>query len=251
MTEEERQVFKQDLRKVKTYSIIVIVALVLILGFAQKCNSDKINRLQGEYKQLEIQYLEQKVKTSALEAVRILEKDSLNFEISKREGQNSKLIAENKELDNKINDIKSKPIILPKDSQGLVNYYNDRYTTKENKLIEDKIGLTTNVAYQVSHELEEKDKLEEILPLKDTQLFNKDLLILNLNKDKEDYKTQLSSSEVVITEYKVLEKNADKNISNLKEQVNKLETKSLLNKILIPASAIIGGYVGYKIGEKK
>jgi hypothetical protein len=59
----------------------------------------------------------------------------------------------------------------------------------------------------------------------------------------------LQDAEITVEEQKSLIAAGEKNSANLTEQVNKLENKSLLNKILIPVSFIVGGYLGIQIAK--
>lgn len=252
MSEEEYTIFKEDLTKYKKKFFItlgVIIILFLAFFFYSRYNNNQYQQLKGEYKILEEQYSKEKDGVKVFEANRIKEKDSLTAEINKREKTNTQLSFTNSLLEDKINAILSKSFTAPKSLEGLVLYYNTVYNTTENKVIEDKVALGITTATDVSNDLEEGFRASEALPLKNEQLANKDKQIYNLEKDKIDLNTQLVSAEQDVINRKELEKTADKNIENLNSQVSKLKTKSTLNKILVPVSFAVGGFVGYKLAK--
>ena len=115
------------------------------------------------------------------------------------------------------------------------------------KVIENKVGLGLDTAMDVASDLEEGFRCAEIIPLKDEQLKNKDSIINNLNKDKVDISTSLTSAEKQIEKQKELQKTGEENISNLEKQIKKSKTKSTLNKILIPVALGAGILLGNKL----
>lgn len=246
---EEKITFKENCIKIGKAFLVSTITVLIMLFLFKDCTTKEYYKLQGEYKQLEKNYELQKKKVDIIEKQRIKEKDSLSSEIIKRENINKQLISDNKTLETKINVINNKVIKVPKDVKGLVSYYNDRYNTTENKVVEDKVGLTANTAYNASYELEEKDKLTSILSLKDEQIKKKDFQIFNLEKDKVDFKKLLETAEKENEKRKLLEQAGKESINNLKEQVSKLNTKDNLNKILVPASFIAGGFIGYQLNK--
>jgi predicted nucleic acid-binding Zn-ribbon protein len=223
--------------------LIIGICFALFLWF-YSCNNNKYQKLQGEYTILKENYTNQQKDVVAFEAFRLREKESLQKEIDKRVLINKELSDVNKSLEDKIRSINSRVFVITKDLSSLVNYYNNTYRTDENKVVENKVGLGLDTAMDVANDLEEGFRCAEIIPLKDEQLKNKDSIIGNLNKDKVDIKKQLTKAEQDIENRKLLEKSAEDNINNLKEQVNKIETKSTLNKILIPAALGAGIFLG-------
>jgi peptidoglycan hydrolase CwlO-like protein len=121
------------------------------------------------------------------------------------------------------------------------------YGTNENKVVDNKIGLGLGTAMDVANDLEEGFRCAEIIPLKDEQLKNKDSIITNLNKDKVDISTSLTSAEKQIEKQKELQKTGEENISNLEKQLKKSKRKSTLNKILIPVALGAGILLGNKL----
>jgi len=122
------------------------------------CNNT--GELEGQYKELKKQYNAQKELVKIIEDLRQEEQDSLNDEIKTREWENKDLVSENNRLRDKI---KNQPRInVPKDAEGLVKYFNTRYKTDENKVVENKIGLVQEVAYDVSMNLKKEIELWKI-----------------------------------------------------------------------------------------
>lgn len=221
----------------------VLLILVILLIIPHMCNNT--GELEGQYKELKKQYSAQKELVNTIEKLRQDEKDSLNNEIKTREWENSDLVSENNRLREKI---KNQPKInVPKDVIGLVKYFNHRYKTNENKVVENKVGLVEEVAYDVSFELEEGDRAVETIKTQDTIINNQETIITNLNKDKKDLSTMLKSAENVISEQNKLQEKADENINNLTKQVKKQKRKNVWNKILIGVATFTGFYFGTQL----
>ena len=231
---------KLDYRKIT----IILVIILIMLTTVATCVSDKLERLEGEYKVLKENYEAQKSVVSSLSLARQKEKDSLNFIISQREVQNNFLRQENDKLKGDIQNIKNRPINVPKDVIGLVKYFNERYKTTENKVLENKVALVEEIAYDVSYDLEEFDRVVEILPIQENIIKNQDSTISNLEKDKVDLKTQVKSAEELIEEQKKLNDLADKNINNLEKQVKTAKRKDFWNKVLIGVGIAGGVLIG-------
>lgn len=229
--------------------ILGIIALTAGLFFLQSWNDDRYQQLKGQYELLEDKYSQQKSVVAEIESTRLKQKDSLILVINEREKENEILEQENISLQDKIEIIESEVISVPNDIPGLVNYFNTRYSTRENAVVEDKVGLGQNSAYKASYELEEKDNLTEIVVLKDKQIENKDSQIFLLNEDKQNLNTLFTSAEEEILQRKELQSIAEGNIQNLEKQVKNLTRNKTVNKILIPLVAVISGFVGYQIAK--
>lgn len=227
--------------------VITLIVCVILFSLFNTCNNNKYQVLKGEYNILEEKYKAERLVIQIFEQNRKKEKDSLNAEIEKREIVNKQLISDNIKLEERIKAIRDRKINIPKDNSGLVNYFNERYNVLDNEVVDNKVGLTTTTAYNVSTDLEEGDKCSEIIPLKDEQIKNQDEQIANLEKDKSDIKIQLTTAEEENEKRKLLEASADKNINNLKSQVEVLNRKDTFNKILIPVSFLAGAWLGYEL----
>ena len=221
----------------KRISLILLI-LVIILFITQMCNNT--DRLQGQYDILKKQLSEQKQIVKETEEKRLQEKDSLLFVISQRNIENDLLYSENDGLKKRIQDLKNKPVSIPKDLNGLVTYFNQRYKTNENKVVDNKVGLVEDVAKDVVVEIEEGDRAIETVSLQESVIKNQDTIISNLNKDKVDLSLVVSSAENEITERKKLQEMAEENIKSLEKQVKKQKNKNFWNKVLIGVGTIAG-----------
>jgi len=238
---------KQQAKAYKHQIIIALLAIAFIIFY--NWNNNKLQELQGEYTILKQQYKAQKENVILLEQFRKKEKDSLTKAITSREEENKRLRLRDRTLQDKIDGIKKRVVKVPNDLTSSVAYYNTQYKTDENAVVEDKVGLGLTTSTAIITNLEEGFKCEEIIPLKDEQLKNKDVEIVNLNKDKEDLSVLIFSAEKTIEADKELQKSAEENIKNLEKQNKKLKTKSFLNKILIPVGVAIGAFVGYSVAK--
>ena len=234
---------KLDYRK----TTIILVIILIMLTTITTCIGEKLSELEGEYKVLKENYEAQKSVVSSLSSVRQKEKDSLNFQISQREEQNDFLRQENDKLKGDIQNIKNRPIKAPKGLNNLTQYFNDRYQTKENIVVSNKVGLGEDTAMDAVYELEEFDRVVEILPIQEQVIKNQDSTISNLEKDKVDLKTQVSSAEDLIKEQEKLNKMAEDNIDNLERQVKKQKNKNFWNKVLIIGGSIGGFLLGSQL----
>ena len=234
---------KLDYRK----TTIILVIILIMLTTITTCIGEKLSELEGEYKVLKENYEAQKSVVSSLSSVRQKEKDSLNFQISQREEQNDFLRQENDKLKGDIQNIKNRPIKAPKGLNNLTQYFNDRYQTKENIVVSNKVGLGEDTAMDAVSELEEFDRVVEILPIQEQVIKNQDSTISNLEKDKVDLKTQISSAEDLIKEQEKLNKMAEDNIDNLERQVKKQKNKNFWNKVLIIGGSIGGFLLGSQL----
>lgn len=235
------------MEKYKNY-IIVGVVLLAFVSYYNYINN-RYYKLKGEYVALENQYNMKKEIINTLETDRKEEKDSLDKVILVREEENQKLKLRNKNLQDKIDGIKKRPFKAPTDIKTSTAYYNKEYKTEENTAVENKVGLGLITSTAVIADLEEGKKCEEIIPLKDEQLKGKDVQITNLEEDKKDLITKITSAEKTIEADKELQKSAEENIKNLEKQNSKLKTKSFLNKILMPVAAIAGALIGIQISK--
>lgn len=229
-----------------TVGLLLIIGIILSL---RNCEENKYSKLQGSYDILKEQYLKGQDSLVEQKKKRIADQEAFFKVIDRKEKENVTLSENNKKLEQRISTIKDKKITVPEDIPGLVNYFNNRYSTLENKAIEDKVGLTPIIGSKVSYELEEKDNLNEIINIKDEQLSNNNTQINNLQDNSRDLKTMLNSAEDEIKKEEELRNLANKNIGNLEKQIKSLNRKNTFNKILIPASLILGGFIGYQIAK--
>jgi hypothetical protein len=228
-------------------NIVFLILALLIFCLLYNNTSRRFDKLDGQYDVLKEQYSIKKDGVQTDNKKYILVIDSIKKEIYKKEAENKVLLNNNNKLEQKINSILKTPKNIPKDLIGLVSFYNERYVTSKNKVVEEKVGLTVETAMDVSNDLVEGDRLAEILPLKNQQLKNLDSTVINLNSQKEMLSKSLSLSEEQIKNYQDLQKLADQNILTLEKQNKTLKKKNFLNKVLIPVSVATGVFIGTKI----
>ena len=219
----------------KRTKIIAIIIILLVL-FLQKCTNNKLSILEKEYNVLKEKYKNQKIFIDSLSFSRKKEKDSLEFQIKQREVYNEFLNNENISLKDNILKIKNKPINIPKDVESLVGYFNEKYE-KENVIIENKIGLGQVTATNVVTDLENGNKAVLIVPIQDSVISNQEIIIKNLNSDKEDLNLIVFAAEKEIEERKKLEDLAEENIKNLEKQIKNQKIKT----VIYTGAGIIGG----------
>lgn len=129
----------------------------------------------------------------------------------------------------------------------LVKYFNERNKTKENTVIEDKVGLGITSAKNVVTNLEEGDACKEILPLKDSIITNLKDKVVNLEGVSQNKSIMLISAEKSINSLRELS-TLQKNLTDgLGRENKKLRVKSTLNKILLPIAIVGGFYLGTQI----
>lgn len=249
MTEEDRNDFVKSRNTVRWVFILAFFTLLVVSLTLQKCTNDKYNVLKGQSIELQKVYEEQLDGVLVIKKHRLLELDSLTREIKKREDHNILLRIRNDILETRVDSIKKGVLHIPQNNDSLAKFYNTRYKTKDTEVIQNKIALSNSSAQKVSGELQEFDSALKIITIKDEIIFNKDSEILNLKKDSKDYITQIGSLNTEVKAQDELQISAQKNIDNFKSQVKTLKTKNNINKFLLPAAVIAGGFAGYQIAK--
>lgn len=225
--------------------------LVLLVGnyIQLRTERGKIAQLEAEYKLLQKEYEEYKNTVQNFADDRKREKDSLEIEISLREMENRKLSQDVSHLKRRIEILSNRPIEVPSKPTELTSYFNERYETNENVVIEDKVGLGKETAYNTVYELEQKDIYETIIPLKDSIISFNELQISNLYKDKNNLSGMLGKAEEEISMRINLQQKAENNIKNLEQQNKIIRRRSKLKSYLIPIGVAVGGFAGFKIAK--
>lgn len=139
--------------------------------------------------------------------------------------------------------LKSKKHNISKDVEGLVNYYNDRYKTDKNIVVDNKVGLTEETAYDVSFELEESDNLILINEKQNKIINDQDSINKNLISENKGW--------ISLNELTKKELDATKDYSKILEKDNKkLKNKNRLDTYLLkPLIVAASFYAGYKIAQ--
>lgn len=234
----------------KKYIPHTIIATLLVLLFLfQKCDSDRAQRLKGEYNILKENLQKEKELVVEYKKIRKIEKDSLLREISKRELTNKTLILHNNSIKDNIAHIKSKPIIISDDLQGMVEYFNYNFKTNSTKAIYDNVALDLETAISVAYNIEDGKRCFLTDSLRSVQIDNLTAIVDNLESDKKNLLSLNFSAEKEIKQQETLQQASDKSINNLETQVKTLKRKNTWNTIL-SISAILGaGVLGYEIGK--
>lgn len=225
------------IKKILPYLIVGIVIYLLY-----RCEEDNVDKYDKEIENLERQ-------RDSLEIERIKAKDSLTSEISVRELQNSNLEQENILLFHKLKQKKNVVITPPSD---YVNYFNDRYNTKENKPFGSYIGLGENTSVLVFSDLYNFDILKEVEVLQTKIIENKDAEISNLNKDKVNLKSLIADCEKSLAAVEKLDSTRKKQVSVLKSKKYSFGISvGTDTKLTTPLIKIDAGYKGYEAGYIK
>jgi hypothetical protein len=229
--------------------ILVAVAILAIILLAQNCNSYQYHKLEGEYSVLKKNLEKQSEEITVLRGKIKTQKDSLNKEIAKRTMQNTALKTKNETINANVATLKNKLKLPPSvtDLESSLRFFNERYKTDLNTIIDNKIALFEYTALDVATELEEGDIHIELNEEYQEKIQNQDTIISNLEKDKLDLKTQNDSQEELAKLNEIYKSQANENIFNLEKQNKKLKTKTWLTKALIPVAAFGGYYFGKKL----
>lgn len=238
------------MKYIKEYLPYIIAITLLVLLFTlRKCDSDRAQLLKGEYNILKENLQKEKQVIIEYEKIRKIEKDSLLREILKRELTNKTLVLHNNSIKDNIAHIKSKPIIISDDLQGMVEYFNHNFNTNSTKAVYDNVALDLETAISVAYNIEDGKRCFLTDSLRAVQVDNLTAIVDNLELDKTNLSVLNFSAEKQIKQQNELQLSSDKNISNLEIQVNTLKRKNTLNTIL-SVSAILGaGVLGYQIGK--
>ncbi len=238
------------MKYIKEYLPYIIAITLLVLLFTlRKCDSDRAQLLKGEYNILKENLQKEKQVIIEYEKIRKIEKDSLLREILKREFTNKTLVLHNNSIKDNIAHIKSKPIIISDDLQGMVEYYNQNFNTNSTKAIYDNVALDLETAISVAYNIEDGKRCFLTDSLRAVQVDNLTAIVDNLELDKNNLSVLNFSAEKQIKQQNELQLSSDKNISNLETQVKTLKRRNTWNTIL-SVSAILGaGVLGYQIGK--
>lgn len=215
-----------------TNTIITIIILVLVFFNIKNCTDS--NYLSENYDNIKNDYETQKIKITQNEKIVKQKSDSLKKEIRLREIKNNLLINNIQNVKKLIATAKTKKIHKIKDSLELISYFNKRYDTEKNKLIDSSILMNNITAYNISYELAQKDSLYEVSYLLQKQVDIQSEQIFNAEQDKYNYQSLINSIEKENEEYRHLNTLADNNIESLIKQSKSKNKQATLNRILIP-----------------
>jgi len=226
---------------IKKYWKEVLAVIVLIL-IVRGCVNNQEQVLKGESKQLKQQKELLQKQVDSLSLLRVKEKDSVFNVFAAKKVENERLNSTNKKLLSQIESIKKKRIEFktPTDLEGFAVYFNSRYKTDENKVVENKVGLGDYTARDVTSELESGDECWQVDSVKTVLISNKDIELKNKDVEIKGFSLLLNSAEKEIKERENLQNKTDELNKNLNQQLKKRKLNNTLTKILIPVSFVVG-----------
>lgn len=216
------------MKNYKNILIIVLATLVIVLAVF-RCNPNN-----------EIKPIQEKVKvTEKLREVYIDSFRNKRVELAK---SNELLLKSINTLKKENECLKSKKIVVPNDVNGLVNFFNERYKTNENKVVENKVGLVEETAYDVSFELNEYDRQLQVLENQNKIIVAQDSFNNNLQNEIKGFEKAIDLFTNEVSEKEKL------NLMFEKEN-KKLKRKNTINKLLMPTVFVLGSFLGYSIAK--
>lgn len=235
------------IKKILPYLVMCVV--ITLFFFTYYCEDKDINIYDEKLEKFE------KEKDS-FEIERIKMKDSLNKEISIRESENESLKEKNDLLNISLLSLRNKPKPIPlKGISEYVDYFNNRYSTNENKVIGSFVGIGENTSFSIFSELSGLDNITKVSKIQTEMISNKDLEIGNLNKDKIDLKSLLNSCENSLEATAYIDSLRKEQFNNLKKVKRKKYSFGVSigadTKLTTPLIKIDAGYKGYEAGYLK
>lgn len=216
------------MKNYKNILIIVLATLVIVLAVF-RCNPNN-----------EIKPIQEKVKvTEKLREVYIDSFKNKRIELAK---SNELLLKSINTLKKENERLKSKKIVVPNDVNGLVNFFNERYKTNENKVVENKVGLVEETAYDVSFELNEYDRQLKVLENQNKIIVAQDSFNNNLQNEIKGFEKAIDLFTNEVSE-------KDKLNSMFEKENKKLKRKNTINKVLMPTVFVLGSFLGYSIAK--
>lgn len=216
------------MKNYKNILIIVLATLVIVLAVF-RCNPNN-----------EIKPIQEKVKvTEKLREVYIDSFRNKRVELAK---SNELLLKSINTLKKENERLKSKKIVVPNDVNGLVNFFNERYKTNENKVVENKVGLVEETAYDVSFELNEYDRQLKVLENQNKIIVAQDSFNNNLQNEIKGFEKAIDLFTNEVSE-------KDKLNSMFEKENKKLKRKNTINKVLMPTVFVLGSFLGYSIAK--
>lgn len=209
--------------------LVLVLATVIVILAVFRCNPNN-----------EIKPIQEKAKV--VEKSRNVYIDSFKNKRIELAKSNEILLKSINVLKKENERLKSKKIVVPNDVNGLVNFFNERYKTNENKVVENKVGLVEETAYDVSFELSEFDRQLQVLE-------NQNKIIVAQDSLNENLKTEIKGFEKAIYLYSNEVSEKDKLNLMFEKENKKLKRKNTFNKVLIPTVFVLGSFLGYTIAK--
>lgn len=243
-----KQLYDKDWKKA-----LIVVGIFLLFTFGlQNWNDNRLNVLKGEYNIISEQYESQKENVKSLELKRKKETDSLTKEnLSLKQSRKDSETRYNR-LEAEYNSRKKEYAINRERVKNLNNIeiaqeLNDIYKTKDAVATDTSVNLNNNLPNHVLQTISDANECQQDIVTREKQIAEKNIQLDATKEELANTQVMLNSANNTIKADKVLKDAGEKNIENLKEQVNKYENKSTLEKIMIPAAAIGGFIIGNQL----
>lgn len=234
---------------------IILGIIILILFLFRDCNSTQYNQIRGENTILKEQIVQAKdgLRLSKQERLRL--KDSIRAENVKKEQKIKELLQIVVASNDKIAFLqrqtsKAKEIAKNKSYQAVADTLNVIYGGKNATATVNSVDARGDLPNRILETIIDANECSEIVKEKDVQLQAKDSVIVVKDSQIKDSSVLLFSAEKEIKKHEDLDKIQTDFSKNLEKENKKLRTKSWLNKILIPASTVLGAFIGYSVSNK-
>lgn len=230
---------------IRKYRMFIVIGILLLLNL-YTCVNNSQKRDEGSVKELEKQITNLNNELVFQERDRAKLKDSIKKENKKNEEKIFLLQNKNLSLQYKVEYLRERnkkdiKIVDFKTIQQLVDFSNKRYKTLENSVIDSsnaKVGIKT--FKEVNKELLEKDFCKEEVVLKEEQLKVKDSVIVVKDLLINNERLQNKEAEKTISLQQQKQNLSEEINGNLKKQLKKEKTKSVITKFLVPLAFITG-----------
>lgn len=233
------------MNKVIKYGLVLVVLLVTFMS-VKSCINNQQKILQGENSQLLKQVEQLKEKTVIVEEERVKQRDSLNQQISKKEGSIKSLSVQvaqsrsrlkNLQKENEQNKVRVRQL---ESYKLLADEYNEIYETKSAVATDKGVELQKDLPYLVLEGLFDAMHCQEVVEEKDKQLSLTNTQ-LEYRESQLDYKDLIiADSEYSLQAHKALIE-AQENLTNGLQRENKKLKKGRWFEKWVIRPLIFGG----------
>lgn len=230
------------------YLLAGLVALAIFFS-VRSCVNTQSTFLQGKISELqkERNKLQDGVKTAETERLRL--KDSIRLEDIRKKQQLQNLEEEKIASEDRVKFLeqeakKSKQQVKNMNLVQVANTLNEVYGGNNATATSNSVDAKGSLPYQILETVVDANSAQDIIKEKDKQLANRDSVISIKDSQIKTYALSLSSTEKSLEVSRELNQLQTDLNNNLEKQNKKLKTKSLFDKILIPAAAVAGFFIG-------
>jgi len=231
------------------------ITTLLIFFSVRSCVNKQSAMLAGiiSNQKEQIAKLEDGVKVSENDRLRI--KDSARLEDIKAQKYIASLQDRIKNSENKVNSLetdakKAKEKVKNLSYSESAKEFNEIYKTNNAEALTTGVNLKNNLPNLVLETVVGANYAQDIIKEKNTQLFAKDSIILNKDSQLKNSSLVLQATEKSLKDNQELNKLQKEFSKNLEKENKKLKQKNTLNKILVPAAAVLGIIIGVKTSGK-